>query len=305
VALGLVLAFAAPAPAAEPSAPEPSTGGRNCMGEPRSRVLLTEGLYFTTSPLGVEDQLQLGVCAPLIRKPGLLFDYTNVQGGAIVHLSPVSAMPGAYVSVAPLSVLDLRAEAEGVAVWPIGRDAAGYFPLAGPNASIEELPASQARSATGFTATFTGTLQVEVAVAEAWTVAAVDSAAYSYWRLGDAAFYYNPRHDLAMARSDWIGTNTALLLAGHPISDRVKIQAGVTDELTWVVTAGSRKNILAGLVAAVISRWPGPRSETQTFLRVGAYTDHPFRTGELQLLAGVGVTFDLGSGGGPHASPGG
>jgi len=260
------------------------------------------------SDLGVRDEF-VGVCHSVIATiapDAAVIDLshgvppTNVQAGAMVYLAPVYVMPGAYVSIVPLSVLELRAEAEGVAVWPIGLDAAGYFPLSGPGASIEELPASQAQSASGFMATFTGTLQAEVPVAKAWTVAAVDSLAYAYWRLGDAAFYYNPRYDLAMARGDWIGRNTALLLAGHPISDRVKIQAGVTDELTWVATAGSRQNVLAGLVAAVISRWPSPRSETQTFVRVGGYTEHPFRTGELTLLAGVSMTFDVRSGHGPH-----
>lgn len=271
-----------------------ASAGRNCLGEPRTRMLLVEGLYGMTAPLGVENQLQAGVCTPLVRKPGELFDYSNAQAGALLYLSPVYAMPGAFASVAPLSILELRVDAQGVFVWPIGMDAAGYFPLPGPGAPIDVLPAAQAESASGVAVTFTGTLQAEVEIARGWTLAAVDSLAYGWWRLGNAAYYYNPRFDLDMARTDEVGRNTAALVTGHPIGPSVKLQAGITDELTWVASAGSRQNVLAGLVAVVFSRWPGPRSETQAFLRVGAYTDHPFRTGELQILGGVSATFDVG-----------
>lgn len=297
VALALLLAAlkVGPAHADEPAGD--AAPGRNCLGEPRTRLLLVEGLYLMTAPLGVENQLQAGVCTPLVRRPGELFDFSNAQAGALLYLSPVYAMPGVFASVAPLSILELRMDAQGVAVWPIGLDAAGYFPLPGPGAPIDVLPASQAVSATGVTVTFTGTLQAEVEIAKGWTVAAVDSLAYGYWRLGNAAYYYNPRFDLDMARSDWVGRNMAVLVAGHPLSGSVKLQAGVTDELTWVASAGSRQNILAGLVAAVFPHWPGPRSETSAFLRVGGYTDHPFRTGELQILGGVSATFDVGGGG--------
>ena len=278
---------------------EPAEGapGRNCLGEPRTRLLLVEGLYLQSAPTGVENQLQAGVCTPLVRKPGELFDYSNAQAGALLYLSPVYAMPGVFASVAPLSILELRVDAQGVWVWPIGVDAAGYFPLPGPGAPIDVLPAAQAQHANGVAITFTGTLQAEVEIAKGWTVAAVDSLAYGWWRVGNAAYYYNPRIDLDMARTDEVGRNMAVLVAGHPLSPGVKLQAGVTDELTWVASAGSRQNIVAGLVAAVFSHWPGPRSETQAFLRVGAYTDHPFRTGELQILGGVSATFDVGGGG--------
>jgi hypothetical protein len=301
ILLGLLLAVAAPARAAEAAPPSEPAGGKHCLGETRTKLLLSEGLYAQTSPLGVEDILQLGVCTPLIRTPGALFDYTNLQAGAVVHLSPVYAMPGLFVSVAPLSVLELRADVESVRTWTIGMDAAGYFPLASAGEQFKDPPAARARAVSGYNATFTGTLQLEVDLAERWTLAAVDSLSYAHWHLGAAPFYYNPQYNLPMARSDWIGRNMAILLVGHTLSDRFKLQAGVTDELTWVATSGARANILAALLTGVISRWPGEGRETQPFLRVGGYTEHAFRKGELQVLGGIGVTFDVTPGRPPRA----
>ena len=57
--------------------------------------------------------------------------------------------------------------------------------------------------------------------------------------------------------------------------------------------SGYHQNLLGALVTGVITGWPGPRSETQPFLRIAGYTHHKERQGELQLLAGVGVTWDI------------
>jgi hypothetical protein len=293
LAIGLLLALATRTLGSEGAAPGEGSGGRSCLGEGRAKLLLGEGLYGQTNPLGLENQLQLGLCAPLIRTPGLLYDYTNVQVGLVADVSPVYAMPGAFLSIAPLSLLELRWEVEAVREWPIGRDGSGYFPLASADASFRHLPADQARSAHGLSAAFTGTLQAELEVAPRWALVAVDSAAYAWWQLGSAPFYYNARYDLVMARRDWVGKNLALLLLGREVSERIKVRAGAIDDLTWVASSGYRANVLGGLVAAVLSRWPGERSETQPFVRVGVYTDHAFRKGQLQLLAGAAMTFDV------------
>jgi hypothetical protein len=296
LAVALLLAAAPAARAADDLQAAPGTTastGKHCFGEARPKWLASTTLAGQVNPLGLELQLQAGHCLPLVTTPGELFDYTNFQYGLAAYLSPVYAMPGAFVSIAPLSVIELRAEAQYIQQWPIGLDASGYFPLTGYGAPLKSLPAANARPAHGYTANFTANLQVEVPLAERWSLLAVNSASYQLWRLGDAAYYYNVRYDLAMARRDWILRETALVLVNHDLSDRLKVRFGVTDDLSWVNGSGHHQNLLGALVTGVISRWPGPRSETQPFLRVAVYTRHADRQDELQLLAGVGVTFDL------------
>lgn len=284
--LGLLI----PALAARPALAEEGRG-QHCLGEERSKLVLSETLVLQTEPLGVENQLQLGGCTPLVRSQGILFDRTNLQAGLIVYAAPVYVLPGLFVSVAPLSILDLRAEVQPFWVWPIGLDGAGYFPRSSADEQFEDLPADQAESAQGWTAIFTGTLQAEVEVAPGWTVAVLDQLAYAYWSVGDAPFYYHPRYDFVLARQDWVGKNMAFLLLGRRLSERVTVRAGVTDEVMWSVRTGNGQNILAGIVTADVAGWPRKGDLLSPFLRVGGFTDHAFRDG-VALLGGVSVALD-------------
>jgi hypothetical protein len=284
--LGLLLATVVAPPALAEEAM-----GQHCLGEARSKLVLTETLVQQTEPLGVENQLQVSGCMPLVRSPGILFDRTNLQTGLIVYAAPVYVSPGAFVSIAPLSILELRAEAEPFWTWPIGMDGAGYFPRSSADEQFEDLPADQAESARGWTATFTGALQAEVHVAPRWTVAVLDQLAYAYWSVGGAPFYYHPRYDLVMARQDWVGKNMAFLLLGRRFSERVTVRAGLTDELMWSARSGNGQNILAGVVTADVAGWPRSGDVLSPFLRVGAFTEHAFRDG-VAVLGGVTVAMN-------------
>jgi hypothetical protein len=267
--------------------------GKQCFGDDQRKWVAATTLVGAIAPRGVEAQLQLGRCLPLITTPGALWDYTNFQYGLTGYLSPVYAMPGAFVSIAPLSVIELRAEAEYVRQWPIGLDAAGYFPMAGYDSPWKVLPAANAQSARGYTANFTANLQAEVPLGDRWSLVALNTASYQFWQLGEAAYYYNARNDFLMARREWMLRDMALVLASHDLSGRLKVRVGLTDDLSWVKGSGYVQNVVGALLTGVVTGWPGPGSETQPFLRVGGYTAHEYRKGQLSLLVGVGTTFDL------------
>jgi hypothetical protein len=267
--------------------------GKHCFGDDQRKVVAATTLVGAIAPRGLEAQLQLGRCLPLITTPGPLYDYTNFQYGLTGYLSPVYAMPGAFLSIAPLSVIELRAEAEYIRQWPIGLDAAGYFPMAGYDSPWKVLPAANAQKASGYTANFTANLQAEVSLAERWSLVALNTASYQFWQLGEAPYYYNARNDFLMARREWMLRDMALVLVNHDLTDRLKVRAGLTDDLSWVRGSGYVQNVVGALLTGVISGWPGPGSETQPFLRVGGYTAHEYRKGQLNLLVGVGTTFDL------------
>jgi hypothetical protein len=293
--LGLALQARAvdDAPAPEGALPRE---GRHCFGEPRPRWLATTTLAGALNPKGLELQLEAGRCLPLITAPGILFDFTNLQFGLLAYLAPVYAMPGAFVSIAPLSVIELRAEAAGVAQWPIGLDGAGYFPLPSAQAPWSVLPASSGVAAQGYLVNLAGTLRFELPLADRWSLLAVNMASFQLWRLGDAPAYYNTRHDLPMARRDTLFKDVALLLLQHAPNHRLKLRFGITGDFTRVTSTGYRQDVVAALLAASFARWPGPASETRLFLRLGAYTAHAYHQGEAQLIAGVSTTFDLSPG---------
>jgi hypothetical protein len=267
--------------------------GKQCFGDDQRKWVAATTLVGAITPRGLEAQLQLGRCLPLITEPGVLYDYTNFQYGLSGYLSPVYAMPGAFVSIAPLSVIELRAEAEYIRQWPMGLDAAGYFPMAGYDSPWKVLPAASAQMARGYTASFTANLQAEISLADRWSLVALNTASYQYWQLGTAPFYYNARNDFLMARREWMLRDMALMLVSHDLFDRLKVRFGLTDDLSWVSGSGYVQNVVGALMTGAIARWPGPASETQPFLRVGGYTAHQYRKGQLNLLVGVGTTFDL------------
>jgi hypothetical protein len=292
----LLLACAPAARAADDILASPGTlasVGQHCFGENQRKWVAAATLVGAIAPKGLEAQLQIGRCLPLFTTPGALFDYTNFQYGLTGYLSPVYVMPGAFVSIAPLSVVELRAEAEYIRQWPIGLDAAGYFPMASYDSPWKSLPAADARSAQGYTANFTANLQAELPLAARWSLVALNTASYQFWQLGDAPYYYNARNDFLMARREWMLRDMALVMVSHELSARVKVRFGLCDDLSWVEGSGYVQNVVAALVTGVIAGWPGPRSETQPFLRLGGYTAHEYRKGQLNLLVGVGTTFDL------------
>ncbi len=271
----------------------PPREGRHCFGEARPKWLATTTLAGALNPRGLQLQLEAGRCLPLLTAPGILFDYTNLQLGLLAYLAPVYAMPGAFVSIAPLSVVELRVEAAGVAQWPIGLDGAGYFPLASAEPPWPALPAADGEPAQGYLVDLSGTLRFELPLAPRWSLLAVNLAAFQRWQLGDAPAYFNTRHDFPMERRDTLFRDVALLLLQHAPSDRLKLRFGVTGDFTRVSSTGYHQDVVAALLSAAFARWPGPASETRIFLRIGAYTAHADRRGQAQLVTGLSTTFDL------------
>jgi hypothetical protein len=298
----LLLVLASPVSAADDAAASQGAlpgEGKHCFGEARPRWLATTTLVGALNPRGLEVQLEAGRCLPLITAPGRLFDYTNLQFGLLANLAPVYAMPGAFVSIAPLSVVELRAEVAGVAQWPIGLDGAGYFPMSSAEAAWSNLPASSGVAAQGSLVNLIGTLRFELPLTSRWSLLAANKASFQRWQLGDAPAYYNTRHDLPMERRDTLWKDVALLLLQQTQSDQLKLRFGVTGDFTRVTSTGYRQDVVAALLTARLSRWPGPGSETDLFLRLGAYTAHAYHQGEAQLFAGLSTTFDLSAGPAP------
>ena len=95
-------------------APAPAPAGKHCLDEGRTKVILNQTLAGQINPLGGEHHLLLSVCVPLIRTPGVLFDFTNIEGGLVNYLSPTYVHQGGFLSITPLSILQLRAELSGI-----------------------------------------------------------------------------------------------------------------------------------------------------------------------------------------------
>lgn len=300
--LALPDAAAEPAPAAPaPAAPAPARTGKYCLEQPDAKFILSQTIGLQLNPLGAENQMALSICVPFTRVPGALFDFTNLELGLVNYLSPVYDHQGAFVSVAPLSILKLRAEVTGFGIWPIPLDGGGYFTHDSYAANFQKSahPHNKADSAAGSVVAFSAALQGKVPLSRGAAVLAIDTLLAELWTVGSGPFWYNSRRDALLARSDWVIKNTAFAVVEIPLTENINIRAGLADDATFIPAAGYTTNIVAGLTTLVIKRVGKTIRNFQPFLRAGIYTEHAsasgFRTGEGHLLAGINTSYDLGT----------
>lgn len=275
---------------------EPSESrGRHCLDEQRQKLVLHQLAGVQYNPWGVENTTRVGYCVPLIERPHILFDYTHLEIGVIDILSPVYNHLGAYLQIAPISLLQFRIEVMNIGYWTFFFDRAGYYGVDGYDADYRNsaLPAEEAENATGWNVNLVTTLQARVGLGPVAIVAS-DILNVEFWSLGPEEFYVNLKRDLILARSDWVLANEAILCLEIPVGTRYLIRVGAFDTTRYVLESGTLSNLVGGMLMLNI---PVSRSGTvrnlTPLVRVGAYTHHPFRTGEVGAQLAVMVSYDL------------
>ena len=294
LALGLLLTlFAVPAWGASPAGPTLGTG-KNCLGEPRPKLILSNLIGIKYGEWGIENQTRLGLCTPLIRKPGVLFDYTFAEVGLVVHLTPIYVMPGAYVTLAPLSILQFQVEAAPIFYWPIGVDSAGYYPLPSIESDYSKasLPGEDGATATGGYVRFGPNLQVAVPIGPVRLIV-LDTLRFEFYSIGTSDFYFHNRNDLPTARDQWFLDNMAIVLVEVPLSPVVKLMVGANDQLTRTLGAKAVSNAVRGTAMLRVDKdWLALREFT-VILALGGRTHHPVRQGDFNAIFAVSFKVDL------------
>jgi len=280
-------------------APAPAPPGKHCLDEGRTKVILNQTLAGQINPLGGEHHLLLSVCVPLIRTPGVLFDFTNIEGGLVNYLSPTYVHQGGFLSITPLSVLQLRAEFSGLYIWSLPIDGAGYYPYQSfeGDFSNDARPAEIAQHARGSSFGLSATLRGQLDLPQNLDLLLLNTTLVEQWNIGPAPYYYNLRRDLILQKSDWTVRNTFAALVEIPFGPNLAVRAGVADELTMAPSSGYATNVAALLATGLVRRYGTTIRNLQLFVRAGLYTHHAsankFRTGEANLIAGVNVHYDL------------
>ncbi len=270
--------------------------GRHCAGQYKEQWVLSQLFAVQTNPTGALSQLRLGMCFPLVRKPGVLFDYTNVEIGILNETSPAFSHLGGYAQISPLSFLMFRAEASGLVYWPLPTNRAGYYPRTDYHGGFrnEDLPAGAGTTATGFNLNLYAVLRAKVALSPIWAILLLSILNVSYYDIGDASYYFNMRWDAIMRKQDWIIANEAFLGVETRVTDAFAFRYGLFDSYRHVPNAGYTGH-QAGLF--VMAWWPKPFPavwDFTLFVRSGLYFAHEFRTGSFSVLAGLITQYRLG-----------
>lgn len=296
---GLVVAALTLAPGAARGQVETDDGscpGAHCLGDGCAKLILNQFLGGKLNPLGVEHRLELGTCFPLIRKPGMLFDYTNVRFGAINYVSPTYAHLGGFFAISPLSILELRAEVSGVSFWPIPMDRTGYNAVAGYDAAFgpDALPAGNGGSAWGVMAAFKPTLRARVGLGKSpLSLVINDGLTFEFWKVGDQDYYYNCRRDLVLAQQDWLLANTAIVAIEIPVHPNATLMLGAMDDLNYVPASEYLDHKLSGVVSIRLDRLGKGMRDFQPFVTVGAYEQHAEFDDQLWIGIGIAAAYPL------------
>jgi len=268
--------------------------GRNCLGQPKPRAVLRSVVGIKYGEWGIEHQLHVGGCVPLWTNRGPLFDLSSVEAGFAMYTSPIYVMPGAYVKIAPLSILAVTVEAAPVFYWPINVSAAGYYPLAGYSSDYSKaaLPAKEGGTALGWFVRFGPNLQLAVPLGPT-RVILVNSFRVEHFRLGDAPFYFHNRNDLPAARDEWFLDNTAILLLELQPHPNVRVRLGINDQLTMNLGGLNVSNAVRGVAMVHFERIGRRLREFMPILAIGGRTHHPIRQGEFNFIFALSFSVDL------------
>lgn len=305
-AVALAASFAA-SPARAQTSPEgapppaPARTGKHCLDETRTKIIVNQTVAGQLNPLGAEQHLHLSVCVPLIRTPGVLYDFTNIEGGLVNYLSPAYVHQGGFITITPLSVLQIRAEFTGIYIWSLPIDGAGYYPYQSYDGDFtnEARPSEAAGHSRGSTFGVSATLRGQVGLTKSLNLLLTNTVLAEQWNVGSAPYYYNLRRDMILQKSDWTVRNTFGALLEIPFSENFAIRAGLTDELTAAPRSGYATNVAAVIATGLVRRFGSTIRNLQPFVRAGIYTHHSssnkFRTGEGNAIIGVNVLYDLSS----------
>jgi len=233
--------------------------GKHCLDESKQKLLLNHYLAGSINPLGIGQFLRLSLCTPLVTRPGLLFDLTNVEFGVLLTNTPTNVSFGGFINLVPLSFLVLRAEADVFYIWPTPLQGAGFITL--DNARSFNLDAlspspfgpTPARTAVGGRFLLGATLRGEVALGKRLSLAVADVFNAEYWRVSDGTWaeaqsrghsvFYVARRDVVVnGPGDFVLLNTAALLLGIKVHPNVTLRLGITDDLAYVPSQAETAN---------------------------------------------------------------
>ncbi len=253
------------------------------------RAVATQRVVGLIEPMGAEHAISLGARAPIGDPREQLFQDAHLELGLASYTTPIDTQSGAYLEVSPLAFLVLRAELLGVAVWPIGLDGAGYYPVSGYDAPLAARPAQDARHAAGWIGRASAILQVAIPLGPlrliAWNQLGVERAS-----IGNASHWFSPRYDAVLAREEWMLTEDAMVLLEGRLDRSLVLRAGAYDALRSIPRSGYLAN-QAGLIAALTFERPTDEvEELMPFVRFGAYTNGR-REGTATLLLGVTIRY--------------
>lgn len=262
----------------------------------RPHLFLHEQLCLLLNPMGAEHRLDAGIRSDVGDPHDILLSGAHVEAGIATAVSPVYAIAGGYAQFAPTSFLVFRGELSGATVWPIGMSGAGHYGLDSYGADVrsQALPADAAGSASGWLATFSVTLQGAIEFDGGARLLFASELGLTRTVMGDAPFYYSMKHDLVLAREDYVLLSSSFLGLELRAAPDLVVRFGAYDDLRHVPNSGYVGHQVGPIVMLEWQHTAPGIAGLAVFVRGGGYTHHVTRAEEATVLGGVAIDYDLG-----------
>lgn len=262
----------------------------------RPHLFMHEQLCLLLNPMGAEHRLDLGIRSDVGNPDDVLLSGAHVEAGIATAVSPVYAIVGGYAEFAPTSFLVFRGELSGATVWPIGMSGAGYYGLDSYTADVrsQALPAEDGRNASGWLGTLSMTLQGAIDFGGGARLLFASELGLTRAVMGDAPFYYSMKHDLVLAREDFVLLSSSFLGLELRAAPDLVVRFGAYDDLRHVPNSGYVGHQVGPIVMLEWQHTAPGIAGLAVFLRGGGYTHHVSRAEEATVLGGVAIDYDLG-----------
>ncbi len=186
---------------------------------PATRLVANNLLAARVNPLGLEDQLRIGVQQTLYPSANAILRDNFFFGGIYPKINPAFGKIGPSIEIQPVSIFNLRVAAEVVGFF----SSFGFlqsFPS--PLADFSDTQIKANRDAKQNYASYGAHFMIEPTIQfKLGPIVVRDKVAIEYWRMkvrdGDTVFY-EPTLDTAVPRDGWIITSDLDVLFLHELS---------------------------------------------------------------------------------------
>ncbi len=251
---------------------------------------LDQGLGLAANPLGLQHTLDLRWTWPLTSSRSPLLSAARFSVGASHFITPSYTRLGAWVELAPLSIIEIRAGAEPGAYFGSFGSLTSFDSYSDPfddDARTEKK--GEARSGTGSRFYLSPKLKATLG-----PLILTGGADVEWWRSSASGpFYYEPARDtLLKTGGDRLLRTSTAILRRHGMGGGGDLFYGVTHSLSYVLDAPANRSQRLGIVAV---RQFGHRRFGLRSPRIAGqlsyYLSDPSRKG--QLAASLGLSIGL------------
>lgn len=190
-------------------APTPEAPAIKLPVIPDWRFVINNLLIFRNNPIGLEDQIRVGVQKRLLHREGALFRDTFLFFGAYPKLNPAYLKAGPSLELQPLSVFNLRAAVEVVEYYSTFGFLQSYgSPLANYSDTARDAADKidgAAYATSGVHAMIEPTLQLKLG-----PIVVRDKFSAEYWRMnlhGNDTVFYDATLDTLVPGNGWVVAN--------------------------------------------------------------------------------------------------